>query len=299
MQIVKFGQKLDTPLTLALGYFETMHLGHTALINQAKLVAADDGSKVAIFTFDRKSTKEVFTFDERMCLYERCGVDYVIVATFDKQFAATKGAEFFAKLNDLLNVKTFVCGFDYTFGNDRLDNFDLTRLIDGKQRLFVCKQVSLDGQKVCSSAVRSLLAANDIKQVNKLLGRPYFISGKVCHGRGVGKTMGFPTANICVPSDKILPQGVFCGQTDIDGVAYPVIVNIGGKPTFDIADTTVEVHVVGYVGDLYGKNLTVELTDFIRDITKFDNQRQLAEQLTKDVDYAKQRFTHQGEKHLD
>lgn len=299
MQIVKFGQKLDTPLTLALGYFETMHLGHMALINQAKLVAADDGSKTAIFTFDRKSTKEVFTFDERMSLYEQCGVDYVIVATFDKQFAHTKGAQFFAKLNGLLNVKTFVCGFDYTFGNDRLDNFDLTRLIDGKQRLFVCKQVSLDGQKVCSSAVRCLLATNDIRQVNKLLGRPYFICGKVCHGRGVGKTMGFPTANISVPSDKILPHGVFCGQTDIDGVAYPVIVNIGGKPTFDIVDSTVEVHVVGYVGDLYDKYLNVELTDFVRDITKFDNRQQLAEQLTKDVDYAKQRFTHQGETHLD
>lgn len=283
MQIVRFGEKLNTPLTLALGYFETMHLGHKALIDTAKQAASKNGSKVGLFTFDRKGATEVYSFDERMDLYRESGIDYVIVATFDKTFASTKGADFLRKLNDLFCLKALVCGFDYTFGNDRLDNFDLTVLLDGKLPLYVVKPVMTDGEKVSSTLVRSLLNDNKIERVNSLLASPYFIEGAVAHGRGVGSQIGFPTANISVDAGKLLPHGVFGGYVETASGSYPAIVNIGDKPTFDIAEQTVEAYLVGFDGNLYGQKVKITLTCFIRPIRKFVDAQELAEQLACDV----------------
>ena len=293
MQIVKFGQQLNTPVVLCLGYFETMHLGHRSLLACAKDFTSRQDCKTALFTFDHKGDEEVYTVDERMHLYAELGVDYVVYADFTPSFKQTRGKDFVADLFATINIKALVCGTDYTFGCDRCGTFELTRFICGRCPLFVVKPVVSDDLKVSSTTVRSLLKQGDLTTANKLLGQPYFIEGTVCHGRGVGKTIGFPTANIAVSPDKILPQGVFGGVTNIDGTTYPVIVNIGGKPTFDVANPTVEVHVIGFGGDLYERQLTVRLTEFLRATTKFDTVDELVLQLQRDVDKVKEIYNDQ------
>ena len=282
MQVISYGQQLNTPIVLCLGYFETMHVGHMQLVRTAASIAAEEHAEVALFTFDKKSDNELFTWDERLQLYKQAGVSTVVKADFTDSFRATKGSDFVKQLCSTLNVKAIVCGFDYTFGCDRCGAFELTRLLGGKQRLFVVKSVDVDGEKVSSTRVRSLLTDNKITAVNALLGHPYFVCGTVVHGRGVGHSLGFPTANISVDNRKILPHGVFAAYTTIDNNTYAAFVNIGAKPTFGVETQTIEVHAIGYDGDLYGKHLQVNFIDYLRPTVKFASVEELVKQLTVD-----------------
>ena len=130
--------------------------------------------------------------------------------------------------------------------------------------------------------VRKLLGQNDIAQANALLSEPFFVTGRVVHGRHVGSEMGFPTANIEVPQEKFLPTGVFGGDVEFDGRSYRAIVNIGQRPTFGLSERAVEVHIINFDGDLYGRTLKLSLTQYLRPICRFDNEQQLAAQLCAD-----------------
>ena len=282
MQVITYGQQLNNPIVLCLGYFETMHVGHMQLIDIAKKVAREENAEVALFTFDKKSDNELFTYRERLNLYQNAGISIVVKADFTADFKATKGKDFVKSLLGCLNVKAIVCGFDYTFGCDRCDAFDLTEVLEGKHRLFVVKSVDLCGEKVSSTRVRSLLNDNKIATVNTLLGHPYFISGTVVHGRGVGHSLGFPTANIVVDANKILPHGVFAAYTLINNKTYAAFVNIGAKPTFDVQTQTIEAHIIDFEGDLYGKQLQIYFIDYLRPTVKFDSEKDLVEQLKTD-----------------
>ena len=123
-----------------------------------------------------------------------------------------------------------------------------------------------------------------MEKANTLLSQPYFVTGVVEDGRKVGRSISFPTANLKISDEKLLPVGVYGGKTTVDGKQYNAIVNIGAKPTFNLLQNSVEAHLVGFSGDLYGKTLTVELTKFLRGVKKFENKEQLAEQLKFDLE---------------
>lgn len=265
-----------------------MHSGHIKLVRSARQIADWCDAKVALFTFVNnhlavlgKSDKVVYTFEERLALYQSIGADIVVTARFDESFRCTTGAEFVDKLKKY-NLKGVVCGFDYSFGSDRMGAAQLKSTLSDVCDVHIVDAICVDGVKVSTTLVKYLLANNQVEQVNKLLSEPFFVCGTVVHGKHKGSEMGFPTANIAVDKDKFLPLGVFGGYAGLDGKHYRAIVNVGQKPTFGLCNISVEAHLIGYSGDLYGKNLKLSLTRFLRPICKFENEAQLARQLQAD-----------------
>lgn len=288
MQVIDFGKQLNCPIVLCLGYFGTMHRGHIELLQVAKLRASERGAKVALFTFSNNHLKVlgrdstvVYTYSERLQLYESLGVDVVLSAEFNNEFRASTGEQFARKLAQY-DLKGVVCGFDYSCGSDRMGSKELTERLSGVCNVDIVDAICWNGAKVSTTLVRSLLEQSDISTVNMLLSEPYFVVGKVVHGRRVGSEMGFPTANLQVSSEKLLPIGVYGGTVEFDGHTYKAIINIGQKPTFGLDFVNIEAHILNFDGDLYGKTLKVALTKYLRPICKYDNANELAKQLQQD-----------------
>lgn len=287
MQIVNLGEKINCPLVVCLGFFGCMHKGHIELLNRAKLRAGVTNSKVALFTFSNNhlavlggDKTVVYTFDERAAIYNSLNVDYVITATFDENFKRLTGKQFLSLFTQY-NLQGVVCGFDHRCGSDRLGAAGILEYFKDIP-VSIVEQISIDNQKISTTLVRNYLISQQLQKANALLTEPFFTVGEVIHGRGVGRTLGFPTANISIPSEKLMPAGVYGGVTDIDGVNYRLIVNIGNTPTFGVERNAFEVHIVGYNGDLYGKTLKVSLTKYLRPIIKFNSAQELAQQLRHD-----------------
>ena len=265
-----------------------MHKGHLKLLEVAKSRAADHNAKVALFTFSNNHLKVlgkdvgvVYTFEERLNLYQNLGVDYVLAAEFDDQFRTLTGEQFVAQLTKY-NLRGVVCGFDYRYGSDRMDDKQLTGRLANICNVDVVEAICWNDVKVSTSLVRQMLHESDVENANLLLSEPYFLIGNVVHGRHVGSAMGFPTANLQISSEKELPIGVYGGQTVVDGKTYRAIVNIGQKPTFGLDYVNVEAHLLGFDGDLYGKTIKIALTKYLRPISKFNGAQELAEQLKRD-----------------
>ena len=287
MQLIQFGEQLNTPIVVCLGYFGCMHVGHAKLVERAKLLAKQSGAKVALFTFSNdvlpllnKSGKAIYAFDERLKLYENIGADYVLAANFDEEFRSRTGDEFVSQLKNY-HLDGAVCGFDYTYGRDRNGCNALSQSI-APCPLEVVEPVCFNGEKVSTTLVRAMLENNRIKDVNRLLSEPYFLSGVVVHGNHIGTELGFPTANVQVNSDKYLPTGVYSGNMALEGKVYKAVVNIGGQPTFGGAETRAEAYLADFDGDLYGRFVKISLTDFLRPVQKFADRNELVAQLKKD-----------------
>lgn len=284
MKIVQFGQIIDEPVVICLGYFGCIHKGHVALIDQAKQLAARHDARLALFTFtgNKLHKSSLFTFDERLELYRKNGIDIVVYADFTSDFAAKSGAEFVRELVESVNLKGTCCGFDYTFGSDRLLASDLGHLLADNVELCITPCVTADGQKISSTQITELIVQNKLCEANDLLCEPFFIIGSVTDGRHVGRMLGFPTANVSVEDDKFLPVGVFGGYAQTATGVYKCIVNIGTKPTYGIATPTVEAYLLDFDGSLYGQKITLHLTRFLREIQKFNSENELILQLERD-----------------
>lgn len=285
---INFGSKLNSRVVLCLGYFGCVHKGHLQLIERAKLLATSNNAQVCLFTFadgaictPNGQKSALFTFDERLFVYQLCGVNCVISADFDNKFQKTSGAEFVRKLLSCYDICAIVCGSDYTFGCDRLGTDELKRL--ASVPVCVVDTVTDNGVKISTENLVNDVINNRIEQANSLLCVPYFVSGNVVCGRQVGRTIGFATANVQVSQNKVLPNGVFAGHTTIDNKAYRCVINVGSKPTFDIDSVTVEVHLIGFDGNLYGKNIVVYFDKFLRNTMRFASVSDLQTQLNKDV----------------
>ncbi len=290
MRQIEFGKKTNCPIVVCLGYFGCMHLGHVELVRRARTLAEQLYAKTALFTFSNnhlallgRESKVLYTFDERLSLYESIGTDYVLSARFDDSFRRTTGEEFVRRLCEY-PLRGVVCGFDYSCGSDRLDGVRLKELLKDICPVEIVEPICVNGSKISTTLVRSLLADNRIREANALLCEPFFVSGKVVHGRNVGSALGFPTANIATEEEKFVPTGVYGGRAEVDGKGYKAIVNIGGQPTFGEESVTVEAHLSGFHGDLYGRNVKLSLTEFLRPTCKFETAEQLAEQLKKDLE---------------
>lgn len=265
-----------------------MHKGHTGLLDVARKRAMQCGAQVALFTFDNnhlkvlgKNEKVLYTFEERLSIYARLNIDYIISKHFDEEFAAMTG-EKFAELLCKYNLKGIVCGFDYSCGCNRLDAESLRKIMRNICPVDIVSAYLYNGAKIGTTLVRRMLEQHLLNEANLLLSQPFFITGTVTDGRGVGGKLGFPTANISTDPEKFLPVGVYGGIVNIDGTDRKCIVNIGNCPTFNVKDVTTEVHILDYSGNLYGKHIKVQLTKYLRPICKFDSAQSLVNQLLKD-----------------
>ena len=298
MEIIKIDKIniLDRKTMVTVGMFDGVHIGHRRLIAHLLEQSERDGLSPVVVTFDRHPRQVLkpgdplpllSTYDERMSLLEECGVPMVALVQFDKATASLSACEFTSRyLCDKLNMNRLLLGYDNMYGSRAVDDFDKLPLL-AKERGFEisCDEaVYYEGVDVSSTKIRRALSEGNMERANGMLGTPYGVTGVVVHGRHVGSTMGFPTANI-MPSehDKMLPAaGVYALRVIVEGRCFSGMANLGAQPTFNESRPVLEVHIIDFSGDLYGKTLRVEFLRRIRDIKTFASSADLAAQLAVD-----------------
>ena len=280
-------------IILALGYFDSIHIGHRKIIEKTVELSKKFGVQPALFSFDGDLAKflgkpcgQVFTKSEKEEILHGLGIDFLVYAPITKEYLSLSKNEFLEQLNAKYDIVGYVCGDDFTFGakaqgnTDDLSNYSITH----NQFLEVISEVSYDSLRVSTTRIKELLSLGKIIEVNKLLDSDYFISGKVISGRGDGSKIGLPTANISFAEEKYkIKPGVYGGYVYIDGVKYKTVINYGVAPTFNFDKTVLEAYVIGYNGDLYGKDITLYFTCYLRDIVKFSSKDELVSQIKKDI----------------
>ena len=292
------GQK-ECPQALAatIGFFDGVHLGHRFLIDQLKKVADERGLPSAVITFRTHpravlhadyQPKLLNTWEEKLAQLATTGVDYCLVLDFTLELSRFSAAEFITKiLAEAFRVKALLIGYDHRFGHDRAEGFDQYVVYGKALGMEVIQALPYDnGQtKVSSSEVRRLLAEGEVNQASVLLSYPYSLKGKIVKGHQVGRTIGFPTANLSVEdSRKILPgNGVYAVWAVLSGKRYKGMLSIGNRPTLDDGNNqSIEVYLLDFSGDLYGKEIEVSFVSKIRDNRKFPSLLALKSQLEQD-----------------
>ena len=272
---------LDT--AICLGGFDGIHKGHKALFDVAKSYG-----KWGVLLFDRniKGNENLTVQSEKIKLIEENGADYVVIAEFSERFSKRSPKEFAIVLENILKVSHIVCGYDYRFGYMAKGDAKELKKLCKKAEVMVLEPVSHNEQPIKSTDIRTLIKNGDIELANVLLGHNYTVSGNVEKGFGNGRKMGFPTANISYPEEKLLPaDGVYYGKM----LGMNALINVGKNPTFDAKKRTVEVHIPDFSKDIYGDFVQVEFLDKIRDDIKFDSIENLIMQINKDIEYVKGR----------
>lgn len=304
MIVTAFSSKNKKPLALALGFFDSVHIGHRAIIGRAVEFAKNNGIMSAVLTFENnpmqvlgKDDKLIFTFEERLKKFENLGVDIVIKQAFDRKFMNQDKAIFIDELLNNKEIRLAVCGNDYHFGKGGLGDIDYLKDRFSKQNIeFMPMNFVLSGQsKVSSSIIRKMIENGEIKKANVLLVEPYFITGNVISGRGEGRRLGLPTVNINYEPDKVMPlNGVYISKTLIDNQSFISVTSVGTKPTFFDNTENIETHILDYNANLYEKNVKIEFYQFLRSIKKFETKEQLINQVNQDIKATRDFFN--GEK---
>ena len=268
-----------TSYTLVLGGFDGLHLGHRALLAAAK----EQGLPVALTTMFGGKGKELFTKEERHFLFEQAGISYLLELNLTEEVMSLSAEEFLDSLFALVPVGNILCGEDFRFGKDAFGTPDLLKRL-APCPVSVLPIVKERGEKVSVSVCKHLLGEGQLSRLNALLGDGYFIGGTVEHGREVGRTYGFPTLNLSVPKEKLLPpDGVYGGLCRTPKGNFPTIVNIGARPTFGVEERKIEAYLDGFSGDLYGAEVAVYPMEFYRPIAKFPSAEALKSQLERDI----------------
>ncbi|MBR2487071.1 MAG: riboflavin biosynthesis protein RibF [Paludibacteraceae bacterium] len=279
------------PKIATIGFFDGVHRGHRFLFAQLHEHAKHYQLTPAIYTFDchpkelltGKAPAMLTTHDERKMLLQPFGeVHFLDFA----QVQHLTAEQFMRYLQEEEQVEVLLMGYDHRFGSDQLKGFSEYEKVARGVGLRVerAHECLVDSLPVSSTRIRKLLHEGQIKQVNRLLGYHYSLTGIVEHGNGIGVQIGFPTANIHIQSDKLLPMsGVYVAKSIVDNQTWATVVNIGSNPTVGNNHVTVEAHLIDYQGDLYGKMLVIVFEDFIREERKFDSLSELQEQISEDV----------------
>lgn len=264
---------------ILLGGFDGLHIGHRALVERAKSFGVAIG---AMTILGGKAEEGLFTLAERERIFREAGVSFLFAFTFSEIKDLTP-QEFAVLLQEKWKPSVFVCGTDFRFGNGAKGT---PKLLEETTRVRVetIEPITVDGTKVSSGHIKKLLADGKIAEANALLGEEFFLVGEVFPDRKIGRTIGFPTANIAYPQGKFpIKKGVYETVTRVDGREYKGITNFGARPTFDETTVVTETYLDGFSGDLYGRCLRVRFVRFLREITKFESAEALKKQLEKDV----------------
>ena len=287
------------PSVATIGFFDGVHGGHRFLIRQVCEAAQERGLSSLLITFPQHPRRVMqasyqprllSTFGEKCSLLASTGVDACVALPFTAGLAALSAREFMQQvLRDQLQVRTLVIGYDHRFGHNRAEGFDDYVRYGQEMGIEVVRADAflMDGAKVSSSAVRALLDAGEVDKAARCLGYTYFLEGRVTAGQQIGRTLGFPTANLQVTdSCKLIPaDGVYAVRVRVGEHIYKGMLNIGCRPTIDDdAHRTIEVHLFHFTGDLYGQLLRVEFLRRIRGEQKFDSREALARQLQQDAE---------------
>lgn len=279
---------------IALGYFDSVHKGHRKVIEKARCYAKEQGASLTVFTFkgnlkamlSGEKEKNVYTAKEREKLLKDIGADQIYFAPVNKSFLSKGRLAFLNLLNKKFNIIAYFSGDDYSFGKYGKGKIDyLTRYANlHDQKHVVVKTYLSGGERVSTTRIKGELEKGEIKLANQLLGKDYFVTGKVFGDRKVGTSIGFPTLNLKIDYSKFtLKNAVYSGYICWKGKEYKAIINYGARPTFDLKEKLIEAHIIDFNQDLYGKEITLYFSDYIREIQKFSSSSELVSQLKKDV----------------
>ena len=290
---------------VTIGTFDGVHLGHQAIFKEMRRLAKEIGGETVVVTFHphprqvlaigTETLRFICSQEEKLKKFEEFGIDNVVIIPFTKEFASTPSDVFIHDyIIDRIHPAVIVVGYDHHFGKNRMGDFQMLNKL-GQQYGFKTVQVEaqdIDEVAVSSTKIRNYLWVGNVKAANQLLGYPYSVQGIVIKGNEIGRTIGFPTANLDIPNEFMMINnpGVYACQTVIDGKTYDAMANTGLRPTIgDRAegDFIIEVNVFDFEGDLYGKTLKVWFIERIRDEVKFSGLETLKIQLEHDREEAK------------
>ncbi|MDQ0972685.1 riboflavin kinase/FMN adenylyltransferase [Neobacillus niacini] len=292
------------PLSMALGYFDGVHLGHQKVILEAKKQANQKGLRSAVMTFDphpsvvlgknEKHVQYITPLAEKINLIEELGIDYLFIVNFTAEFANLLPQEFIDQYVIDLNVKHVVAGFDFSYGRMGKGTMEILPFHSREKFTFTIVEKFTSGdEKVSSTRIRQYIKNGRTTELPELLGRFYTTAGIVVHGDKRGRTIGFPTANVDTMDEFILPPlGVYAVKIKIGEDWYEGVCNVGYKPTFnkDALKVSVEAHIFNFKKDIYGKKVTIEWHQYLRKEQKFSGIDELVAQIEKDKQNAIEYF---------
>ena len=296
-ELAELSSEKDTLLTI--GVFDGVHLGHKYLISQLKEHARQQNLLSGVVTF-RQHPLEVLSpqtglayltnLAEKVKLLKSEGVEAVITLSFTHELAQLSAGQFVGLLKKYLRMQGLVIGPNFALGRNREGNADTLRTLgqDMGFSVTVIPPVKVNGEVVSSTAIRDALANGNMKRVISLIGRPFSLQGRVTTGAGRGLELGFPTANLDIdPKQNLPPEGVYATWTYVDGKAYQSVTNIGKRPTFGGNGHTVETYILNYQGNLYERELKIDIVERLRDEKRFNTAEELKKQIAEDVNRGK------------
>lgn len=294
MEVIRLkGQKLNInePICSAVGFFDGLHRGHMALVDEVMRVAREKQYKTALMTFDHHplfvlgqlpEERYITTMEDRKEILEKLGIDYLFIIEFNQEVASLLPQDFIQYYIFNSQIQHIVCGFDFHFGQKNMgsskDFQDCPHL-----GVSVIEEVDYKGEKISSSRIRQLLEKGHIDEMNEILGRHYQIKGQVIQGRQIGRMIGFPTANIDYQSYFLPARGVYAVKFYLHEDVYLGMCNIGLNPTFTALDKpSLEVHIFDFDQDIYGEDVKIEFYTKMRSEVHFSSKEQLIKQLNQD-----------------
>jgi riboflavin kinase/FMN adenylyltransferase len=291
---------------LTIGTFDGVHVGHQKILQQVKMEAEKIGGESVLFTFyphprmvlypESHGLKLLQTQEEKMAKLARVGLENCIVYPFTFDFSRLSAIEFVRDiLVNKLQIKKLVIGYDHQFGKNREGNIEfLKEICDvyGFEVIEIPAQ-DIDAVNVSSTKIRNAILDGDITKANEYLGEKFELTGTIVHGQAIGKTIGFPTANIQVNSAlKLIPgNGVYAVDVRVKDSHYFGMLNIGNRPTInENADRTIEVHILDFSGEIYAEEITVKFIDKLRDEKQFIDLQELQNQLKEDEKFIRTKY---------
>lgn len=284
------------------GTFDGVHLGHQKILKRIREIARDIQGETVLITFwphprlvlypEEHNLRLLSTFEEKTKLLRYFGIDHLITIPFTKEFSLLSSKEFIEKvLVEKIKTQKLVIGYDHRFGKNREGSFEYLQNHHSEFG-FDLEEISrqdVDEIGVSSTKIRTALETGNINTATLCLGRPYELNGLVIKGQQIGRSIGFPTANIHIPNDyKLIPKdGVYAVEAVVNGSLFKAMLNIGNRPTVGGTKKTVEAHLFDFMGDLYDKQITIYFKEFLREERKFDNLDELKNQLALDQKMAK------------
>jgi riboflavin kinase/FMN adenylyltransferase len=282
----------------ALGSFDGLHIGHLSLIYKVVEIAKKNNGRSMVFTFKNhprtlinkeNSLKLLMDNKRKIEILETHNIDIVCFKEFDSEFMKMTPKEFIKYLVFEYNIKGIVVGFNYKFGYKNLGNVELLKELQNEYgyELHIMEPCIYNNEVISSTRIRKSLADGEVLEASKMLGLPYALKGEVVHGKKIGRTIGFPTANLKYDKNFVLPkEGVYYTNVEVNNNIYKGITSVGNNPTVKGEALTVETYILDFRKDIYGVQINVSFIKKIRDNKKFNSLEELKNQLEKDKSFA-------------
>lgn len=291
---------------VALGNFDGLHLGHLSLIRKTVESAKINNCNSMVFTYKNhpktlvspdKVPKLIMDMEEKIRCLEKENIDIVVLKEFTKEFMAIEPEEFINRLCVKYKVKGIIVGFNFRFGNKNKGDIKLLEALKEKYgyELLVLSPFKYKEDLISSTKIRENILNGNLEEANNMLSRPYSIKGEIIHGKKLGRTIGFPTANLKINHENVIPKiGVYYTNIEINKKIYKGITSVGYNPTVNGKQLTIETFILDFSKEIYGEEIRIYFVKRIRDEIKFDTLDQLIEELKSDKKYAENESIHES-----